>query len=134
MSVGSRLVLEFGRFGLVGLLRTILGLGLLYVLPNVLGIGNIASNIITYTIGLAIGFVLHRTWAFRSARTWRLEIIPYVVCFGIGWASNIAVLILLADTTHLKPYWAPIISMAVFTPVNYVANKLWTFRSRKPGV
>jgi putative flippase GtrA len=134
MQAARLLLFEFGRFGLVGILRTLLGIGLLYLLPNVLGIDYVLSNVIVYTIGLVIGFVLHRTLAFRSARVWRREIIPYLASFAIGYAVNLIVLLLLSKVAGINTYAAQILAMAAFTIVNYIANKLWTFRSdKKPG-
>jgi putative flippase GtrA len=120
---------EFIRYGIVGVLRTLLGFGLLYILSNVLGANYILSNIIVYSVGLALGFFLHKRWAFRSSRKWKIEIIPYLVSFALAYSANILTLILLAESFHIDHTISQGASMFVFIIISYLVNKLWTFRA-----
>lgn len=124
------LVKEFGRFSLVGALRTLVGVGLLYLLPNVLGVDFIVSNVIVYTIGLAMGFLLHKNWVFQSRKMWKTEILPYLVSFAVGYLFNVGLLLLQVNILGMNKNVAQVIAMAGFSLVNYVVNKAWTFRDR----
>lgn len=126
----SGLVKEFGRFILVGALRTIVGVGLLYFLSTVIGIDYVASNVIVYTIGLILGFFLHKNWVFHSRKVWKSEMLPYLVSFAIGYLVNAGLLLLQVETLGVKKMVAQLVAMAGFALVNYLVNKAWTFRDR----
>jgi putative flippase GtrA len=129
----KRLALEIGKFGAVGILRTLTGAALLYLLPNVLGLNYVLSNVLVYAVGLIMGFLLHRRWVFGTRAAWRSEILPYSACFGIGYGANMLTLLILAEALHVDRTASQYIAMAVFTLVNYAANKMWTFRKSSGG-
>ncbi|HXK37227.1 MAG TPA: GtrA family protein [Candidatus Paceibacterota bacterium] len=120
---------EFVRYGMIGVVRTLIGAGLLYVLPSVLGLNYILSNVIVYSIGLALGFFLHKRWAFRSNRRWSKEAVPYLVSFAVAYAANMLTLVLLAESLRVDTIIAQGAGMTVFILINYLANKYWTFRT-----
>ncbi|MBC3186140.1 GtrA family protein [Corynebacterium sp. zg-331] len=113
-----------------------------------------------FHIFMVIGFLfantwnyqLNRVWTFRSVRTegwWRgffpflltglsaLVVSSIVATFLMNPASPIALPTeVFDDSTGLRTkfYWATAISIVVAMPVNFVLNKIWTFRGRPPAV
>lgn len=94
-------------------------------------------------------FQLNRTWTFRSARhaPWLREFIPFLI---VGSAAAGAGLFIISALTHpdsvfylrdgwftedvglrSRFYWAQLITIVLTTPVNFIVNKLWTFRSAR---
>ncbi|MGV0438369.1 GtrA family protein [Corynebacterium mastitidis] len=110
-----------------------------------------------YHVFMVIGFLfantwnyqLNRAWTFRgmSIRSWWRGFFPFLFT-GLGAlvASSIVATFLMNPTSVIalpsdilddssglrtKLYWATAISIVVAMPVNFVLNKLWTFRRRK---
>jgi putative flippase GtrA len=128
-----RFLEEFTRYGIVGVLRTVVGIAMLYILPEVLGLPYILSNIIVYAIGLSLGFILHKGWAFRSNRPWKSEVVPYAVSFALAYAANLLTVVLMVEVFRVGKTLSQGTGMAVFIAINYLANKLWTFRASHAG-
>lgn len=121
------------------------------VLPLI--IGNL--HVRWYHVFIALGFLvanftnflLNRHWTFKSARhsSWWREYWPFLstglFALALGLLLSTALMhdsspialpsSVFDDSSGLrnKLYWANLIQIIVVTPVNYVINKLWTFRS-----
>ena len=121
---------EILRFAAVGLLRSILGFGLIFVLYNLFHVHYILSNIAGYLAGFIAGFFLHKTWTFKSKKHWNRELTPYLIMFGIGYGVNFVLLLLCINHWHLNPNLSQLIAVLGFTSVNYLGNSLWTFRHK----
>ncbi len=92
-------------------------------------------------------FQLNRRWTFKSAAHsgWFREYFPFLAVGLLGQVVGLAILTALMhpgspialspvffnDTTGFRTrlYWAQLITVIVITPVSFVLNKLWTFRS-----
>ncbi len=102
---------------------------------------------IAFLVANLSNFLLNRHWTFRSAGhtgVWK-EYWPFL---AIGLAGQMVGLLLLTALMHphspiglpsdifdnstgfrTKLYWANLITIACVTPINFVLNKLWTFRA-----
>jgi len=126
-----RLLLEFGRFGIVSVIRAILAILIVFVPYNLWGVNYVLCNITGYSIGLLVGFILHRKWTFRSHGNWNAEVMPYLVIFGAGFLVNIVLLFLFAEGIELNKNVSQVIAICGFTTTNYLGNKFWTFSERR---
>jgi putative flippase GtrA len=102
---------------------------------------------IAFVVANLWNFQLNRSWTFRSAKhsSWLREYWPFLAVGGLGQVIGLGILTLLMhpsspiglssavfdDSSGLrtKIYWAQLITVAVVTPVSFVLNKVWTFRS-----
>lgn len=125
------LILEVARFGIVGVIRAILAIILIFVPYNLWGVNYILCNIVGYSIGLVIGFILHKKWTFKSQGDWNEEVAPYLVTFGVGYLVNMTLLLLFAEKLALNKNISQVIAICGFATTNYLGNKFWTFRKGK---
>lgn len=97
-------------------------------------------------------FQLNRMWTFRASqrRGWFREFASFLATGILAFCVSLAVATLLINPTsplHLPEhifdgssglrtasYWANLIATLVSMPINFVVNKIWTFRSAKPTV
>ena len=129
-----KLILEFGRFGIVGVIRTILGIIIIFVPYNLWGVNYVLCNIVASSIGLIIGFILHKKWVFKSQGKWDKEVIPYLVTFGMGFLVNMMLLLFSAEKLELNKNISQVIAICGFTTTNYLGNKFWTFRQKSSNL
>ena len=79
------------RFSIVGVLNTILGLSVIYLLYNFFHVDYILSNIGGYLVGLINSFIWNKKWTFKSSKHFSKEIIPFLIVFGICYAVNLII-------------------------------------------
>lgn len=102
--------------------------------------------IVGFIVSNVTNFQLNRTWTFKRVqrRSWWAEFWPF---FAVGAvAALIGMFIKIALTNpasvlylsgpffhemtglHSREYWAQIITIVITMPINFIVNKLWTFR------
>lgn len=94
-------------------------------------------------------FQLNRTWTFKSGKHagWFKEFFPFLATGLVAYVVGQALITLmlkpgsplelqhwfgfLDDSTGLRTalYWANLIQIIITMPINFVVNKLWTFRA-----
>lgn len=103
--------------------------------------------IVGFVVSNVTNFQLNRSWTFKrdQRRGWWAEFWPF---FSVGAiAALIGMFIKIALTNpssalylsapffhemtglHSREYWAQIITIVITMPINFVLNKLWTFRT-----
>lgn len=122
----KRSYIQLVRYGLVGGVNTALTFSTFWLLRS-LGAGLDVSNLVSYVAGMACSFVLNKLWTFgakggRYGRELLLFAIGAGLCWAVQWcafrAALLAVPELLAQAT----------GMVVYTLLNFIFNKLITFR------
>jgi putative flippase GtrA len=99
-----------------------------------------------FLVANLFNFQLNRSWTFRHTKKapWLREFWPF---FAVGSAAAVAgIFIKIAFTNPTSPiylpepwfhenaglqsreYWSQLLTIVITTPINFVVNKLWTFR------
>lgn len=84
------------------------------------------ANALGFAVSVMTNYYLNRRWTFRSTGRVSSELPKFVTVSLIAYAGNLAVFSL--ARTQLGPVVSQLIAIAVVMPINYVANKLWSFR------
>ncbi len=103
--------------------------------------------IIAFLVANLWNFELNRYWTFRRSvrRNWWAEFWPFLVVGSVAAAIGAVIKLLLTNPgsplylpsplfnnhegVRARAYWAQLITIVVTMPINYVVNKVWTFRS-----
>jgi putative flippase GtrA len=137
-----RLPRQVLRFGLVGVLNTVVDLlilnGLLWLFPTTSSLMLLAYNSLTYSMGAINSFFLNKYWTFgRRQRTTRRELVRFTMTTlcGIGWST----IILWLTSNVLHPFlvnrtlWAnasKVVAIAGTACISYLGMRLWVFVSK----
>ena len=104
---------------------------------------------IAFLVAKTWNFQLNRTWTFKSGKHagWFKEFFPFLATGLVAYAVGQLILTLLLkpgsplelaalfpvldDSNGLRTalYWAQLIQVIITMPINFVVNKLWTFRA-----
>ena len=118
------------KYLLVGVLNTIIGFGLIFLLMF-FGYSPELSNIIGYAVGICFSFVLNKIFTFQSkqaSKTANLkEFAKFVSSMLIAWVLNFITLKICLKT-GINPYISQLIAGAVYTLVGYLLSKIWVFK------
>jgi putative flippase GtrA len=100
------------------------------ILVHLLGVTYWVASPIAYLVATANNFYWNRRWTFSHAReahpghqAWKFFAVS-LLSFGV----NYAVLITLVKTTGMEQVLAQAIANAVGMPVNFLGQKLWSFK------
>ena len=117
---------KFLKFGLVGIINTVITLVIFNIL-NFIGINYIVANTIGYIGGMVNSYVWNNKWVFKANSKELSTIGKFIIVNLIVMILNNFILILLVEKLGLNTIFAQIIALGITTVINFVGNKLWTF-------
>lgn len=119
---------QFLRFGIIGAFNTLLALGI-YELFVYLGLAPQLSNFIAFIISVANAYFWNRKWVFQTKNVDNNAILRFFALYGATYLISAALLLLWLDVLHINKYIAPILSLFITIPTNFLFSKLWVFKS-----
>ena len=121
--------IQLGKFLLVGLSGYVVNLAVFTFSLKVVAVHHIAAATIAFAVAVMNNFWWNRHWTFsaraghagfQAARFFTVSVIAFLIQLGI--------LELLITQADMHKVLAQAISLVLATPVNFVGNKLWSFR------
>lgn len=116
------------KYGIVGLGNTLITAVVIWVMMKLLGCSDIASNITGYVAGVLNSFVWNKQWTFQSSAGWTSSAIRFGIVFGVCYLLQLGVLMVLNNSLPIDPYYNQLIAMVFYTAINFIMNKLYTFK------
>jgi putative flippase GtrA len=119
---------QLGKFCAVGATGYVVNLAVYTILLDRVGLHYIVAAIGSFLVAVANNYALNRLWTFRverghlGAQGWR-----FLVVSTVSLAANLVVLHLLVSV-GLGQIVAQAAAIVLVTPLNFVGNKLWSFR------
>ncbi|HCC52655.1 MAG TPA: GtrA family protein [Porphyromonadaceae bacterium] len=140
------MIKQAAKYGVVGAGNTILSLVIIWVMTKKLGCTEAFSNFTGYFIGLINSFFLNRKWTFNSTGNVFGSAVKFFLVFAVCYLLQLGVLLLLNRYCPQNPplyslfepmlkifkidtlFYIQLLSMVVYTAVNFLINKYYTFK------
>lgn len=119
---------QFFKFGLVGILNTLITLAVIFLLMHFSPASYVIANAAGYILGFINSFILNKTWTFKSKGPVGKESIGFIIVFAVTYGIQLGVLVYLKENLKVDAHWAQVIAMVFYTGINFLGNKLFTFR------
>jgi putative flippase GtrA len=118
-----------GRFTLVGVLATIVHVGIAWLLIVYAEFVPIIANFSAFLFAFIVSFTGHYHWTF-SARVNRVQALKrFLIITGTAFAANNVVLVGLLKIEVVTPVLATIYAIFLIPVFTYILSRLWVFRS-----
>lgn len=125
----KRIVVQFVKFGFVGISNTAISLITYYVLVW-LGCSYILANTAGFLLSVVNAFYWNNKYVFTNktensmVKAFGKVFFSYLGSFCI----STVLITVMVEILHISEYIAPILRLVVTVPINFVVNKLWAFR------
>lgn len=122
------------RFAAVGVVNTLFGAGIMFLLYNFAGLSYWYSSAANYICGGVLSYFLNKKFTFgvkkRSVRQFLLFAANQIVCYAVayGAAKPLAAEVFSSLTQQMQDNLAMLAGMVVFTALNYIGQKFVVFR------
>lgn len=130
----AHVLVQFVKFGIVGVSNTLLTFAVYTLLLKVFGVWYLAASAIGFVVGATNGFLLNRRWTFRDHVGDSLTPVRWAVVQGGGLAINEALLYVFVHDASLDKLLAQAMATVVVTVSTFFVNRAWTFRMHHPQV
>jgi putative flippase GtrA len=121
---------QFVKFGLVGVLNSLVHYLVFLLLFRVAGIDMVASSALGYMAGVVNSFLLNRKWTFNITGSGAgSEFVKFCVVNLISMGVNLLVLQSFVSFAGILPEIAQMLAICCTLVINFAGNKWWTFRN-----
>jgi putative flippase GtrA len=123
--------LQLVRFGVVGAVGFIVNIAVYTLFVHSIGVDYHVAAVAAWLVAVMNNFVLNRHWTFdaREGQA-RFQAVRFVVVSLVAFGCSLLLLTLLVENGGLAKVPAQAIAVAASTPLNFLGNKLWSFRAR----
>ncbi|MDX6679018.1 MAG: hypothetical protein QOE31_3070 [Solirubrobacteraceae bacterium] len=122
--------LQLLRFATVGASGYVVNLAVFTAAVHGAGIDYLFAAVLAFVVALANNFFWNRGWTFRAgAGHAGFQAARFLVVSLVAFAFNVVLLYALVEFAGVAKVPAQAIAIAAATPLNFIGNKLWSFRT-----
>lgn len=125
------------KFLLVGVINTLVGNGIMFLLYNLCGVGYGISTAANYIVGSIVSYFLNKYFTFKQTKKSLKEVIKFiiniVVCYAVayGVARLLAYLVFANLSLNLKDNLAMLTGSGIFIILNYFGQRFFAFKNNE---
>ncbi|MDR2072557.1 MAG: GtrA family protein [Spirochaetaceae bacterium] len=127
----------FFKFIIVGVINTVVGSGLMFILYNLFNVDYWLASAANYIVGSIVSFFLNKYFTF-AVKEWTLSmVIAFVVNIAVayftayGLAKPVMNYLLRHNPLKIRENAALFTGMCFFTGINYMGQRLVVFKARR---
>jgi dolichol-phosphate mannosyltransferase len=122
--------LQLVRFGLVGAVGFVVNLAVYSLFVHSVGVDYRVAAVAAWLVAVLNNFVLNRHWTFdASGGQVHFQALRFVVVSLVAFGFSLLLLTLLVESAGMGKLPAQAVAVAASTPLNFLGNKLWSFRA-----
>ncbi len=124
-----KLFIQFFKFGIIGGINTLISLAIYYGLVF-LHINYMIATACGYVISSLIGYTLNKLWVFQAKnQSINKSLVKYYIVYLSSLLLNIGSMYLWVDMLKISKFLAPILTLMITIPYNFLFSKLWVFQT-----
>ena len=125
--------LQLVRFGLVGGVGFVVNLVVYAICVHGAGVDYHVANVVAWLVAVLNNFVLNRHWTFDAADgRARAQAIRFLLVSLVAEVLSLLLLTVFVEAAGIAKVPAQALAVGCSMPVNFLGNKLWSFRRESP--
>jgi len=126
--------IKFWKFLGVGVINTLTGSAVMFLMYNVAHCGYWLSSAANYIVGSIVSYVLNRKFTFRSKQNSLKTMTRFAVSIGAcyliayGAAKPLAMRLLSGAPVNIQENLGMVIGMGLYVLLNYIAQRFFAFK------
>lgn len=123
-------IVQFIKFSVVGISNTAIAFGIYYFLLW-FNVDYLIANTISWLISVFNAFFWNNRYVFKTEIHWFKSLIKTYIAYLISLILGLVVMYMLVDILLISKIIAPLFTLCITTPINFLLNKFWTYRTIK---
>jgi dolichol-phosphate mannosyltransferase len=122
--------LQLVRFGIVGAIGFVVNLAVYAFFVHSVGVDYHVAAVIAWIVAVLNNFFWNRHWTFdASDGQVHFQAMRFVVVSLFAFGVSLLLLTLFVEAASLPKVLAQALAVGASTPLNFLGNKLWSFRT-----
>lgn len=133
---------QFFKFGIVGVSNTVISYltyaSIVWGFSLASQIGLQFANLIAFIVSVLNAYFWNTRWVFKkelksqnAPHQRRQSMTKFFISYGGTFLLSVCLLYFWTSILHINKFVAPIITLLITVPSNFLINKFWSFRVRK---
>lgn len=125
------------RFLLVGVVNTLVGAGIMFLLYNLAGCSYWLSSAANYIVGGVVSYFLNKYYTFKNTeRSWK-QVLRFALNVAVCWllaygiAKPLALRLLAGFDEKFQTNAAMLAGLCLYTALNYLGQRFFAFRAKE---
>ena len=127
-------VIQFIKFGIVGVSNTVISLGIYYLCVLCFNMHYQLANLLGFFLGSINSYYWNSRYVFKvRAQDLKTHLVLFsktVAGYSGAYFLGVILLWLWIDMLHISDRIAPLINICITVPLNFIAQKFWTYRKK----
>ena len=123
------------RFLLVGVVNTLVGAGIMFLLYNLAGCSYWLSSAANYIVGGVVSYFLNKYYTFKNTeRSWKQVLrfaLNVAVCWLLAYGIAKPLALLAGFDEKLQTNAAMLAGLCLYTALNYLGQRFFAFRAKE---
>lgn len=125
------------KFLIVGVINTIVGTGVMFVLYNVFSVSYWVSSASNYVVGSIVSYFLNKYFTFQSKeKSWKQIgkfVLNITICYllAYGMAKPMVSFVLSDFSENIQGNVSMLFGMGFFVVLNYLGQRLFVFKKKQ---
>ena len=120
-------LIQFIKFGIVGISNTAVGFGVYYAL-YFCHVNYLIANGVSWVISVFNAFYWNNKYVFQSGSGWWKTLFRTYISYGASLLVSTFLMYVLVEFLSVTPVQAPVLCLLITIPLNFILNKFWAFR------
>ena len=122
------------KFLLVGVINTLVGNGVMFLLYNLCGVGYGISTAANYIVGSIVSYFLNKYYTFKQTKKSIKEVIRFIInivfCYAVAYGVALPCVYLIFSNLSkgIKDNLAMLTGSGIFIVLNYFGQRFFTFK------
>ncbi len=125
--------LQLVRFGLVGGVGFVINLVVYALCVHAAGVDYHVANVVAWLVAVLNNFVINRHWTFDAADgRAHAQAVRFLLVSLVAEVLSLLLLTVFVEAAGIAKVPAQALAVGCSMPVNFLGNKLWSFRRESP--
>ncbi len=119
------------KFGITGIMNTVVDFAVYTVLVSLVGMGLYVSQVISYCCGMLNSYAVNRKWTFDTKNGFfSLELVKFIVLNLAMMLLGMGIIYLCVEQMGFHKLVGKLVSTVLVMAINFVVSNLWVFRNK----
>ncbi|MDQ5984117.1 MAG: hypothetical protein RUMPE_01153 [Eubacteriales bacterium SKADARSKE-1] len=116
------------KFSIIGISNTLISLGIYYGL-YFLGVNYLIANAAGFVVSVLNAYYWNNKYVFKKTSSGNKRALARTfLAYGSTFLLSTFLMFIMVDCMGLSGVIAPLISLVITTPLNFLMNKFWAFK------